>query len=73
MVLVGGLVYLYLRFSTAYSFVESLFVFLPWIQRYWMGGAEKTEHLAIEKIRQRHHETFNALIHESASILNQGD
>lgn len=47
--LLGGLFYISASFASKFSFVEALFVILPWFQRYYIGGANKAEKFAIEQ------------------------
>lgn len=39
--LVGGLIYLMVNFASKVSIMESLFVVMPWVQRYYFGGTYK--------------------------------
>ena len=47
-ILLGGLFYLAVSYATKFSYLEALFVMLPWFQRYYIGGANKAEKLALE-------------------------
>jgi hypothetical protein len=46
--LVGGLFYLTIGYASSASVLEAFFIILPWIQRYYLGGAGKAENLTLE-------------------------
>lgn len=48
-ILIGGLFYLSVSFATKFTYLEALLVMLPWIQRYYIGGANKAEKLALDQ------------------------
>lgn len=60
--LVGGLLYGLYKFSTFYAPIDGLLLFGPWIQRYYQGGAEKANKLAIRRIQTKKNDAFNNLV-----------
>lgn len=60
--LLGGLIYLTISFATKYSFVEAIVVVLPWFQRYYIGGANKAERLALEKQKSKRNDSYQAIM-----------
>ena len=48
-VLIGGLFYVAVLLAKEYSFIAAVVTVIPWIQRYYMGGASKAENFAKEK------------------------
>jgi len=48
-ILLSGLYYLTVSLATKISYLEALVVILPWFQRYYTGGANKAEKLALNK------------------------
>jgi tetratricopeptide (TPR) repeat protein len=53
LVLNGSLFYLFVRDAARFSFWESFIVFYPWIQRYYQGGYERAERIAVERRKQK--------------------
>ncbi len=62
--LLGGLVYLTVSFATKYSFVEAIVVILPWFQRYYIGGSNKAERLALEKQLSKRNAIYQKIMHQ---------
>lgn len=56
--LVGGLFLISVRMIGLYSFWDTVISILPWIQRYYMGGMDKAEGLAISKIEEKRNESY---------------
>lgn len=61
-VLLGGLFYLTVSFATRFSYVEALFIMLPWFQRYYIGGANKAEKLAIGQQMEMRNNSYLAIL-----------
>jgi tetratricopeptide (TPR) repeat protein len=65
----GTLIYLFGRDALRYGFWNSFVAFFPWIQRYYMGGYQRAEKIAVEQRRRKraraykqiHHLIFNEL------------
>lgn len=70
--LLGGLIYLTVAFAKKFSFIEAIVVVIPWFQRYYIGGANKAERLALEKQLGKRNEMYQKVIHrlESESAKN---
>ncbi len=49
LILVGGLFYLAVVYASNVSLLEALFFALPWVQRYYLGGAGKAESLTLDR------------------------
>jgi hypothetical protein len=60
--LLGGLLYLTVSIAMKYSFLESIAVILPWYQRYYSGGANKAERLALEKQQSKRNEYYRDIL-----------
>ncbi len=61
-VLLGGIIYLAATFAAKYSALEAIAVILPWFQRYYMGGANKAERLALEKQESKRNESYQSIL-----------
>lgn len=61
-VLLGALFYGMVKVGLVYSGFDGLFLFGPWFQRYYMGGAEKAKHMAEHKIVEIKNEVFNQIL-----------
>ena len=61
-VLLGGLIYLTFSIASKYSFVEALVAVLPWFQRYYIGGANKAEKLALDKQKTKRNDDYKAIM-----------
>lgn len=61
-VLLGGLIYLTISFAGKYSFIEAIVTVLPWFQRYYIGGANKAERLALEKQLTKRNDSYQSIL-----------
>ena len=62
MALLGGIFYGMVQIGLIYSPFDGLFLFAPWFQRYYMGGAEKAKHMAIHKQQEIKNDVFNEIL-----------
>jgi hypothetical protein len=60
--LLGGIIYLATTFAAKYSALEAIVIILPWFQRYYMGGANKAERLAIEKQERKRNDSYQRIL-----------
>jgi tetratricopeptide (TPR) repeat protein len=67
MVIVGGLFYLGLNSAINNGIFDAAITVYPWFQRYYMGGYNKAETIAIAKIQEKRAQTYNNII----SVLEQ--
>lgn len=61
-VLLGALFYGMVKVGLVYSGFDGLFLFGPWFQRYYMGGAEKAKHMAEHKLVEVKNNVFNQIL-----------
>lgn len=64
MLLTSGLFYLGVRSAINTSFIDAAVSVIPWFQRYYTGGFNKAEAIAIAKKQQRRYVVFNELLNE---------
>lgn len=64
MLLTSGLFYLGIRSAINTTFLDAAISVMPWFQRYYTGGFNKAEAIAIAKKQQRRYEVFNNLLSE---------
>ncbi|MFB6316978.1 DUF5683 domain-containing protein [Saccharicrinis sp. FJH54] len=60
--LLSALMYGMIKVGIIYSGFDGLFLFGPWFQRYYMGGAEKAKHMAEHKLMEVKNEVFNQIL-----------
>jgi len=60
--LLGGLIYLTISFAAKYSFWEAIVIVFPWFQRYYIGGANKAENMALEKQKIKRNNTYQSIL-----------
>ncbi|MFB6342729.1 hypothetical protein ACE1ET_13455 [Saccharicrinis sp. FJH62] len=61
-VLLSALMYGMVQVGIIYSGFDGLFLFGPWFQRYYMGGAEKAKHMAEHKLMEVKNDVFNHIL-----------
>jgi hypothetical protein len=61
-VLLGGLVYLTISVARKYSYVEAVVAVLPWFQRYYIGGANRAEKLALERQKNERNNSYLSIM-----------
>lgn len=61
-VLLGGLIYVTISMAGKYSFIEAIITILPWFQRYYIGGANKAERLALEKQQVKRNDSYQSIL-----------
>lgn len=61
-VLLSAIFYGMIQVGRIYSPFDGLFLFAPWFQRYYMGGAEKAKHMAEHKLIEKKNEVFNRIL-----------
>jgi hypothetical protein len=61
-VLLGGLIYLTIAVARKYSYLEAVIAILPWFQRYYLGGANKAERLALERQNVERGKSYSAIM-----------
>jgi hypothetical protein len=61
-VMLGGIIYLATSFAAKYSALEAIAIILPWFQRYYMGGANKAERLALEKQESKRNDSYQSIL-----------
>lgn len=64
MLLTSALFYLGVRSAINTSFLDAAVSVIPWFQRYYTGGFNKAETIAIAKKQQRRYAVFNRLLDE---------
>lgn len=64
MLLTSGLFYLGVRSAVNTSFLDAAISVIPWFQRYYTGGFNKAETIAIAKKQQRRYAVFTQLLDE---------
>jgi tetratricopeptide (TPR) repeat protein len=62
--LTSGLVALGLRSAVVNSPIDALVTVMPWFQRYYKGGIDKAELIAIAKIQEKRYKIYNKLLDE---------
>ena len=65
--LLSALMYGMIKVGMVYSGFDGLFLFGPWFQRYYMGGAEKAKHMAEHKLIEVKNNVFNQILEIGAS------
>ena len=48
--------------ALAYSFIDALIAVFPWYQRYYMGGYNKAETIAIARIQQKRYHIYQGIL-----------
>lgn len=66
MVLTAGLVGLSIYIATQYGIIDALVSIFPWVQRYYMGGYQHAEEIAIKKREERRMQSFQKI----SSLIN---
>lgn len=56
--LLGGLFVLTIRTMVLYSFWDGAIMFMPWLQRYYMGGMDRAKQLATQRIEKERGQTL---------------
>ncbi len=60
--LLGGLFYLAVSYATNISVLEALFVMLPWVQRYYLGGATKAEKMTLDRQLENRNNLYISMV-----------
>jgi hypothetical protein len=58
MLLIGGLYLIAIHVVRQYSFIDAAIALFPWVQRYYLGGMEKSKSLALSKIENKRYESY---------------
>ncbi len=64
LILTGGLFALGVRSTIINGPLDAIISTIPWFQRYYQGGFNKAEIIAIAKIEEKRYKVFNALLDE---------
>lgn len=62
LLLTGGIVALGFNYILYYSWLDSLISIAPWFQRYYLGGRNRAEQLAIDKLRKKRQELLGEVL-----------
>lgn len=62
MVLIGGLYLIAVQVMKYYSFWDAALALFPWVQRYYLGGMEKSEGLAQKKLNEKRYESYERIL-----------
>ena len=66
MLLIGGLYLIAINVARNYSFWDAAVALFPWVQRYYLGGMDKSKELAISKIESKRYESYLKIIELTA-------
>jgi tetratricopeptide (TPR) repeat protein len=71
MVLIGILFVITQRIAIAFSFGDALITIMPWLQRYYMGGMDKSKELAVARIERERYRAYTKILELSTPIRYQ--
>lgn len=58
MLLIGGLFIVAMQVVKYYSFLDASIALFPWVQRYYLGGMDKSKDLAFKKLEEKRYESY---------------